>query len=136
MSKRLSQSAAPDPALKQKVQGLLRDYFELLQNGTAGLHMADPTYRWRHYDEHDRSLEALRLRLADIGAYLNANPQHDWVNRQAHTTFEAGPDLNRLPDGAMLAMFQQLDALYAEHLGEAEPSAGASPATFLYDEEE
>ena len=104
---------APLPEeLKQRVVALLCRYFESLEGGTAEMLYPAPDHVWRWY-RGEMTVERMRGALEALDEYLNAMPQHNWAESHASRPFDAGPDLSRLPTGAMLAMFQELDAVFA-----------------------
>ena len=123
MSHKLPAGMSLDPSLKQKVQEVLGRYFLALKENTAHLKMPNPFYKWRHYNEEDRMPSAFRSQLIALDAYLNSESQHNWANMNAKTVFDQGPNLARLTDSSMLAMFQELDVLYANHFDEQKPAA-------------
>ena len=118
MSRKVTGAIQPPLELKASVQTILRSYFEALQAGNDALKLPDPAYHWRHYDAQDR--EVFRERLADLDAYLRAPPQADWVMRVRKEVLSP-PELSRLSDGPMLAMYQELDTVYADYFEETEP---------------
>ena len=104
---------------------ILGRYFDALEDGSAAHLFPNPAYRWNHYPE-SFALEDMRARLKDIDEYMANNSQRNWAERehgnhigtQANNpgnpieVFTAPPDLSRLPDNAVLALFQELDILY------------------------
>ncbi len=102
----------------EAVLTILRSYYDALQDGTASVIVAKPTYKWRYWTD-GLTVERMRKGLEDIDEYLNEGPQHQWAENNAvggPTKFDAGPDLSRLSDWALIAMFQELDEALAESL--------------------
>ena len=100
----------------ERVIQVLRSYFEALENGTAHLILPAPTHKWKFW-KGGLTLERMRRGLQSIDDYLNHPSQHGWAERNyigGPTKFDRGPDLSRLPDNALFAMFQELDDVLGE----------------------
>lgn len=101
----------------EAVLTILRSYYDSLEDGTASTIVPKPMYRWRYWTG-GLTVERMRAGLEDIDEYLNEGPQHQWAENNAPggpTKFDTGPDLARLSDSALIAMFQELDAALADH---------------------
>lgn len=114
-----------DPSLKTQVLTILRRYWDALEAGRAAYLMPSIDFTWRHYQEEGWGVEAMRERLIDMDEYLNGASNVGWANTHSpgkDNNLNAGPGMNRLPDQAVIAMFQELDAIYAEYhiFGEAQ----------------
>lgn len=96
------------------VFAVLSRYFKMLESGTAGRVRPRAHYTWRFY-EGEMTLKRMREGVKRLDDYLGALPQFNWVqHNNAHgMRFTAGPELGRLPDGALIAMIQDLDAAQA-----------------------
>ena len=108
-------------ALSVAVFTILMAYFNALQNGKGGDLTPNPDYPWRFY-KPPMTLERMRAWLVNANDYLSEAAQMGWANNQRPKGAEkatAGPGLDRLPDLAVVALFQELDAIYAEHEGNA-----------------
>lgn len=96
---------------------ILKRYFYALQHGRADKIQPMPFYRWQFYAEGRTELIHFRVNLEKLDNYLNSESQRNWAqtnNGNARdVTYEAGPDLSRLPDNAVIALYQELDALHA-----------------------
>ena len=100
--------------LAEAVADLQRRYFEALEVGAADHLGPDPRYKWRYY-QGDMTVTRMREALARQDAYRDDQQQVTWASNTDNMPYQAGPGLSRLPDGAIVAMFQGLDALFFEH---------------------
>lgn len=107
--------------LKVKVLAVLDRYADVLNDGSSVHLYPDPGYEWKAYK--DMTVEQMRAKLLDADTYISG--QQGWVERnKAAGSIDAGPELIRLPDAALVAMFQELDAVYAS---EPLPASAAPP---------
>lgn len=105
----------PEDPEVSRVMAVLDKYFQALEDGTVDTLLPSPTYEWRFWKD-GLTLERMRRGLENIDDYLNADSQHGWAERNypgGATTFDGGPDLNRLPDAALVSMFIELDSALA-----------------------
>lgn len=109
-----------DAALVQRVMAVLDLYFAALENGEAERIAPAPNYQWQYWPQI--SLEWMRQRIKSLDEYWWQ--QHTWGRLRE---YEAGPDLSRLPDGALIAMFQELDAIFAHEEEERRRKAPPPP---------
>lgn len=99
-------------------------YFEALEDGTAQHLYPDPTYQWRFY-QGDCTIERFRKLLRNLDAYWWG--QRSWGPLQNSAPiggWTAGPELSRLPDPAVMALYQEIDALLAKLNQEAQHGYG------------
>lgn len=105
---------------KEKVLALLRRYWADLEDGSAKYHLPDPTYQWRHYSEAKQTLDHARAALTECDVFWEHNGNLAWANanrgKPRGQVFDAGPGLSRLPDAALMALWQELDGLYADEV--------------------
>ena len=103
--------------LKEAVLAILGRYFDALESRQAAAIFPDPSYRWRFY-EGQMSLDRMRAGILLLDRYVNESSQRNWAQTNhggpRGITFDTGPELSRLPDAALIAMFQQLDAVLAD----------------------
>ena len=94
---------------------ILTCYHDLLESGLAGSIHGDPFYQWKYW-KGGVDMGIMRLRLKDADTYLNLPSQHGWADGQQGdgVPFDAGPRLSSLPDGAVMAMFQEIDKVFYE----------------------
>jgi hypothetical protein len=100
----------------EAVLTILRSYYDSLEDGTASTIVPKPMYKWRYWKD-GLTVDRMRAGLEDIDEYLNEGPQRQWAENNATggpRKFDTGPDLSRLSDGALIAMFQDLDAALAD----------------------
>ncbi|MBI4338135.1 MAG: hypothetical protein HY683_09955 [Chloroflexi bacterium] len=96
-----AQSAEQDQ--QTKVFDVLDRYFKALETDTVHFLMPDPGYHWKR----QITIEEMRTLLAELDEY--------WWNQRGYPPlrdYDAGPDLSRLPDHAVMALAQELDALW------------------------
>lgn len=107
-----------EDATTTKVMAVLDRYFAALQDGTAAHLYSTPGYVWRFYNG-EMTVERLRQGLAGIDEYLWAEGQRYHVAREHRdtagntATYDAGPELSRLPDHALYALFEEMDGILA-----------------------
>ena len=89
-------------------------YYAALEDGSAQYLLPDPDYKWVHYKESERTAEALRERLAGLDAYWLSQINYVQSDQGKRTglTFNAGPELSRLEDAQVLALYQELDTVF------------------------
>ena len=101
---------------------ILSAYFRALEDGTAAGIFPDPRYAWRYYCEGQRggplTIDRMRAITAGADAYMDLDAQVGYVNKSsagiaAGGGYAMGPGLARLPDAALEAMFQEIDAMMA-----------------------
>lgn len=118
-------SYSPPIPVKEAVLAVLGRYFDALEEGRADAILPDPSYRWRFY-LGEMTVERMRAGLEKLDAYVNHPSQHNWAQTNhgapRGVTFERGPDLSRLPDLAVVAMFQELDGVFADAEAKTHPS--------------
>ncbi len=103
---------------EKAVHSVLRSYYEALEDGSAASIVPKPKYAWRFW-QGGLTLERMRRGIQQLDDYLNERPQHDWAENNAPggaVKFDAGPDISRLPDAALIALFQELDAALARFI--------------------
>ena len=100
------------PELREQVMSVLVRYFDYLEAGQVDLILPDPTYIFRHYGDMDTT--HMRQVLQGIEEYCCMQVQMGYANGLRRETFDAGPDYTRLPEPAMTALFQELDAIFAQ----------------------
>ncbi|MBI2846825.1 MAG: hypothetical protein HYX82_02980 [Chloroflexi bacterium] len=103
----------------QEVMRILGVYFSAQENGTAASILPNPSHVWRFWRD-GISLARMRQGIQEIDEYLNDPAQHGWAERNypgGPVKFDSGPDLSRLPDNALVAMFQELDSVLAAESG-------------------
>ena len=107
-----------NPASTDKVLAVYHRYWQLLEDGKAQYIYPNPEYQWRWFQvKGDVTIERLRTGLAGIDGYLAQPGQWNWAKNNRHEVYTKPPEMSRLPDAALLAMFQELDAIYAESEG-------------------
>lgn len=91
---------------------LLDRWFEAVQDGSVATRFPDTGYTWRFY-KGEMTMERIRKAIHDLDEYMQA--QISWVKNTGRTMPDAtrGPDLGRMPDHALMAMFQEIDTLLA-----------------------
>lgn len=100
---------------RQDLFAILVRYFDALQDGSAERMRCQALYQWRYFFG-EMTMERLRRAWEGIDTYLGW--QLNWVNqqRERHNLpfAEAGPEMNRLPDDALVAMMQEIDGFLAD----------------------
>lgn len=103
------------------IMAVLDRWFDALQDGSAALRFPDTGYVWRFYTGV-MTVQRIRVAVADMDEYMYK--QIGWVHSSGGMPEATrGPDLGRMPDHALMAMFQELDGLLAE----IEAKAAAAP---------
>lgn len=128
---RLQDDKSVPPELKAKVLAVLRAFWDALESDGAKYLLPDPAYAWRHYEDERQTLEHIRGVLQTVDDYWEQQSNLNWAQTQhgkaLGITFTAGPGLNRLPDAAAVALWQALDAVYADHFASQESPTPAAP---------
>lgn len=103
------------PELREQVMSVLVRYFDYLEAGQVDLILPDPTYAFRRY-KGDMDTARMQKVLQGIEEYCCMQAQMGYANGLRKENFDAGPDYTRLPEPAMLALFQELDAIFAQQV--------------------
>ena len=101
-------------AARKAIFPILSRYFRKLQAGQAATIVPSYGYRWRFY-KPPMTIERMRKGMAELDMYLTE--QMGYVNGRlddGKPMYTAGPDLNRLPNLALVAFFQEVDTAFAK----------------------
>ena len=92
------------------VFAVLRKYQDILDNHQEDYITYDLKYTWMYYTNND--IKRFRDDIIYLDQYWMY--QHNYVLENTNKDCTHGPELNRLPDNALLAMFQEIDEILAK----------------------